>query len=390
MTPTAAIDQVLEQAVTSGQVPGVTAAAANADGMIYEGAFGRRGLAGPEPMTPDTVFRIASMTKAITGTAAMQMVEQGKLDLDRPAGDVLPFLASPMVLDGFDAAGQPKLRPAKGIVTLRKLLTHTAGFVYDTWNANMNRYAAKTGLPAARTGRIAALQAPLGFDPGERWEYGINIDVAGRMVEVASGQNLEAYFRDHIFAPLGIEDTGFVLQDRWKPRLAQVHARGEKGLSPVDAPLPAENPEFFPGGGGLFSTARDYLTFLQALMHGGAFNGARILKPETVALMGQNHMGALNVLPMKTSNPAMSNDCELFPGMDKKWGLSFLINTKDVPGARAAGSLAWAGINNTYYWLDPTRRVAGVLMTQILPFADPTVLDLLGRFERAVYQAGGQ
>jgi len=380
------IDKVLEEAVLSGQVPGVTAAAANADGVMYEGAFGRRSLAGDAAMTNDTVFRIASMTKAITGAAAMQMVEQGKLGLDQPASEILPFLASPMVLDGTDTNGEPKLRPAKGTITLRKLLTHTAGFVYDTWNAGMHRYAAKTGLPAARTGKIAALQAPLGFDPGERWEYGINIDVAGRMVEVASGQDLEAYFQDHLFRPLGMKDTGFVLQPRWKDRMAQVHTRDANGvLTPIESAAPAVSPEFYPGGGGLFSTSGDYLTFLRALMRGGELNGARILKPETVALMGQNHMDALNVLPMITSNPRMSNDCELFPGMDKKWGLTFLINTQDVPGARSAGSLAWAGINNTYYWLDPVRNIAGVLMTQVLPFADKTVLGLLDRFERAVY-----
>jgi methyl acetate hydrolase len=387
MPDTNSIDQVLRDAVTSGQVPGVVAAAANADGVMHVAAFGRRSLAGDAAMTTDTVFRIASMTKAITGAAAMQMVEQGKLSLDQPAGEVLPFLANPMVLDGTDANGEPKLRPAKGVVTLRKLLTHTAGFVYDTWNGEMNRYAAKTGQPAARTGKIAALHAPLGFDPGERWEYGINIDIAGRMVEVASGQDLESYFHQHLFRPLGMHDTGFVIKPQWKVRQAQVHQRENKGLTPIESLPPAENPEFYAGGGGLFSTAPDYLTFLRALMRGGELNGARILKPETVALMGQNHMGELNVLPMKTFNPRMSNDCELFPGMDKKWGLTFLINTQDVPGARSAGSLTWAGINNTYYWLDPVKRIAGVLMTQVLPFADPTVLGLLDRFERAVYAA---
>ena len=388
MPDTKAIDKVLEDAVASGQVPGVTATAANADGVIFDAAFGRRSLAGGGPMTTDTVFRIASMTKAVTGAAAMQMVELGQLNLDQPAGEILPFLTNPMVLDGFDAAGKPKLRPAKGVITLRKLLTHTAGFVYDTWNGEMNRYVVKTGLPAARTGKIAALQVPLACDPGERWEYGINIDIAGRMVEVASGKDLETYLQDHLFRPLGMPDSSFILQPRWKDRLAQVHARDEQGgLTPIESPPPAENPEFYPGGGGLFSTSRDYLTFLRALMRGGELNGARILRPETVALMGQNHMGALNVLPMKTFNPLMSNDCELFPGMDKKWGLTFLINTQDVPGARSAGSLAWAGVYNTYYWLDPVKRIAGVLMTQVLPFADPTVLGLLDRFERAIYAA---
>ena len=239
MPDTKAIDQVLRDAVTSGQVPGVTAAAANADGVMYVGAFGRRSLTGDAAMTTDTVFRIASMTKAITGAAAMQMVEQGKLSLDQPAGEILPFLANPMVLDGTDANGEPKLRPAKGVVTLRKLLTHTAGFVYDTWNGEMNRYAAKTGLPAARTGKIAALHAPLGFDPGERWEYGINIDIAGRMVEVASGQDLESYFQQHLFRPLGMNDTGFVIKPQWNGRQAQVHTRDEKGLTPIETLPPA-------------------------------------------------------------------------------------------------------------------------------------------------------
>lgn len=387
MANTTEIDRVLDAAVAAGSVPGVVAAAADADGVLYQGAHGRRGLGTDAAMTPDTVFRIASMTKAVTAAAAMQLVEQGKLALDQPAGEILPFLANPQVLDGFDADGQPRLRPARGTVTLRNLLTHTAGFVYDTWNEQMNRYAALTGLPAARTGKLAALSAPLGFDPGERWEYGINIDMAGRMVEVASGEDLETYLRRHLFDPLGMHDSGFVLRPEWQTRLAQVHARQADGtLTPLDVPPPPENPEFFPGGGGLFSTAHDYLIFLQALMHGGIWQGNRVLRPETVALMGQNHMGALDVLPMRTSNPRMSNHVELFPGMVKKWGLSFLINTEDSPGRRSAGSLAWAGLNNTYYWLDPARRVAGVVMTQILPFADQPVLDLLDRFEAAVYR----
>ena len=387
MRNTALIDRVLADGIAGINVAAVVAAAADADGVIYDEAFGRRSLTATARMTTDTVFRIASMTKAITATAAMQLVEQGKLDLDRPAGEVLPFLANPRVLLGYDNKGNAIMRAARGVVTLRKLLTHTAGFVYDTWNEDMCRFAEETGLPACRTGKLAALEAPLGFDPGERWEDGINIDMVGRMVEVASGENLEAYLRRHIFDPLGMPDTGFVLRPAWESRLAAVHSRGEDGsLTPIETARPAENPEFYAGGGGLFSTARDYLTFLQALMHGGRFNGARILKPETVALMGQNHMGALNVQPMLSYKPAISNDVELFPGMDKKWGLSFLINTQDVPGRRSAGSLAWAGINNTYYWLDPKKKVAGVLMTQVLPFGDHAVLGLLDRFEEAVYQ----
>jgi CubicO group peptidase (beta-lactamase class C family) len=251
----------------------------------------------------------------------------------------------------------------------------------------MFRYTQVTGLPAARTGLLAALKAPLAFDPGTRWEYGIGIDLAGRMVEVASGLDLETYMQRYIFGPLGMTDTSFIQRPEWAPRLATVHARqADESLTPLDIPPQTEQREFFPGGGGLFSTAPDYLRFLGALVHGGALEGARILQPDTVALMLQNHIGALNVQPMRSQIPRLSNDVELLPGMAKKWGLSFLINTEAGPAGRSAGSLAWAGLNNTYYWLDPVRHVAGVLMTQVLPFADATVLAALDDFERAVYE----
>jgi methyl acetate hydrolase len=391
MPSIALIDDTLTKFIAEGTIPGLVAAAAGRTGVVYESSFGRRDASRPTPMSADCVFRIASMTKAITGAAAMQMVEQEKLSLDQPAREILPFLAETKVLDGFDGNGSPLLRAPRGEITLRRLLTHTAGFVYDIWNENLRRYTAVTGLPPARTGKLAALTAPLGFDPGERWEYGINIDVAGRMVEVVSGLDLETYMQRHIFAPLGMVDTSFIQRPEWDNRLPAVHARQVDGtLKPLEvssAPAAPEPREFFPGGGGLFSTTADYLRFLQALMHGGVLDGQRILRPETVAMMGQNHMGGLNVLPMKTSDLQLSNDVDLFPGMPKKWGLSFLINTRDVPGGRSAGSLAWAGLNNTYYWLDPSRMVAGVLMTQILPFADRAVLDALDAFETAVYRS---
>jgi methyl acetate hydrolase len=391
MHNTALIDKVLAGAVTGGRIAGLAAAAADADGVFYSSAFGRLNVAMPARMTPDSVFRIASMTKAITAAAAMQMTEQGKLSLDQPAREILPFLADTKVLLGFDSNDRPLTRAPRTPITLRNLLTHTAGFVYDTWNEAMNRYARITELPAARTGKLAALSAPLNFDPGERWEYGINIDIAGRMVEVVSGLDLETYMQRHIFGPLGMVDTSFDPRPEWDNRLTTVHARQADGsLQPIATPPAATTErEFYPGGGGLFSTTSDYLRFLRALMHGGELDGQRILKAETVALMGQNHMGALEVLPLPSQIPAMSNNVNLFPGMVKKWGLSFLINTEPGPAGRSAGSLAWAGLNNTYYWLDPVKKVAGVLMTQTLPFADHTVLEALDAFEGAVYQAIG-
>ena len=379
-------NEALRAATEAGAIPGVVAAAATADGVFFQTAHGRRALPDGAPMTFDTVFRIASMTKAITATAAMQMVEQGRLDLDAPAGDVLPGLAAPQVLEGFDAAGAPRLRPARSPITLRRLLTHTAGFGYDTWNADLLAYARARDIPPARTGKLVALDMPLAFDPGSAWQYGINIDWVGRMIEAASGLDLETYLQRHVCGPLGMTDTSFLVRPDMEARLATVHARRDGRLDPLPGQI---NPprEFFGGGGGLHSTAGDYLTFLRMLLAGGTLDGARVLAAETVALMGQNHIGALEVQPMRTFLPAMSNDFEAFPGMPKKWGLSFLINTQPVPGGRSAGSLAWAGLNNTYFWLDPQEGVAGVIMTQVLPFGDPTVLELLEAFETSVYRA---
>jgi methyl acetate hydrolase len=387
MPNTAQIDSVLATAVSGGKIAGLVAAAADARGTIYQAAFGHRAISQPQPMTTDTVFRIASMTKAITAAAAMQLVEQAKLALDQPAKEILPFLANTKVLTGFDPQDQPILRAPRTPITLRNLLTHTAGFVYDTWNAEMHKFTRVTGLPAARTGKLEALTAPLNFDPGERWEYGINIDIAGRMVEQVSGLDLETYMQKHLFAPLGMTDTSFNQRPEWDSRLGPIHARQPDGSLVPLPPAPVVKREFYAGGGGLFSTASDYLLFLRGLMNGGELDGNRILKPETVALMFQNNMGELDVQPLPTQAPELSNPVNLFPGMKKKWGLSFLINTAAGPTGRSAGSLAWAGLNNTYYWLDPQKKIAGVFMTQTLPFADPTVLGALDAFESAVYQA---
>ncbi|MGA9315427.1 MAG: serine hydrolase domain-containing protein, partial [Solirubrobacteraceae bacterium] len=375
----------LRQAADQGAVPGVVALAMHDSRVVYQGAFGHRALPDGPAMSMDTVFRIASMTKAVTGVAAMQMVERGKLSLEAPAGEIVPELKEPVVLEGFDESGTPRTRPARRQITLRHLLTHTAGFGYDIWNSDIARYCRVTGLPAPRTGLLAGLRAPLTSDPGERWQYSISIDWAGRMVEAVSGMDLETYFQKRIFAPLGREDTSYEVRPHMLPRLATAYARKDGSLQPL---MIEPNPvrEFFPGGGGLHSTAGDYMRFLRMLMNGGELDGFRVLQPQTVADMARNHIDDLLVEKMVSYNPASSNDVELFPGMNKKWGLSFLINTEAGPCGRSAGSLAWAGLYNSYYWLDPRARVAGVLLTQILPFGDPVVLELLNAFERGVYE----
>jgi methyl acetate hydrolase len=383
---TAAIDALLENAVTAGDVPGVVALAADDRGVIYQGAFGCRGRDGEAPMTPDSVFWLASMTKAITSVAAMQLVEEGKLALDAPIARVLPELAERPVLTGFDDEGQPRLRPARQPITLRHLLTHTAGFGYDMWNAEIGRVMAQAGVPHAISRRRAALQTPLLFDPGERWTYGVNTDFVGRAVEAVSGRTLQAHFRDHILGPLGMNDTDFILTPAARARRVLMHQRQADGsLAPIDFE-PTEPLEFFMGGGGLYGTAGDYLRFLRMLLAGGTLDGVRILRPETVALMAENQIGDLEAGILRTVQPALSNDVDFFPGMRQKWGLGFLINTEDSPQGRKAGSLAWAGLGNTYFWIDRTANLTGVILMQILPFADQKAVALYGAFERALYQ----
>jgi CubicO group peptidase (beta-lactamase class C family) len=394
MQSKAQIDRILLQKSETKEIPGVVAVAASGSEVIYQGAFGKRDLGKDDPMTVDSVFWIASMTKAITTAGAMQLVEQGKLSLDEPIGKLLPDLASPQVLEGFDALGEPKLRPAKRPITLRQLMTHTAGFCYDLWNEDMARYLEKTGTPGIISCQNAALKLPITTDPGTRWDYGINIDFVGKAIEAASGKRLDAYLRDHIFAPLGMSDTAFKITDSMRQRLVGMHARGPDGSV---GPLPFEleqNPEFHMGGGGLYSTAGDYIKFCQMILNKGSGNGNRLLKPETVALMAQNNMGDLVVTRMVSAAAIYTNDVDLYPDIEKKWGLSFLINTAQTPEGRSAGSLAWAGLANTYFWIDPMRDVAGVILMQLLPFADGPCLEAFAGFERGIYAgldaAGGK
>lgn len=385
MQSQAEINNILKAATESGAVPGVVAAAATSSGPIYQAAVGKRDIGGTTPMTVDTVFWIASMTKAITSVAAMQLVEQGKLSLDEPISRVLPELANPQVLEGFSADGKPCLRPAKRPITLRHLLTHTAGFGYDIWNGDLGRYMELNQVPGIISCQNAALKSPLVFDPGDRWQYGINIDFVGKAVEAISGESLEQYFRLHIFEHLGMKDTGFVLGPSQRQRLAAMHVRAaDDSLTSAPFEIP-QQPEFFMGGGGLYGTAPDYLRFEMMLLNGGSLDGARILKPETVAEMTKNQIGELEVETLKTAIPQSSNDAKFFPGMVEKWGLGFTINTEQGPAGRSPGSLAWAGLGNTYFWIDPTRKLAGVILMQILPFADRKALDLYADFERAVY-----
>jgi methyl acetate hydrolase len=390
MPSTAGIDAALRHAVAAGEVPGVAAVAATDRGILYEGTFGDRDLAAGTEMTIDTVLRIASMTKAVTSVAAMQLVERGKLGLDDPIGHILPELAAPQVLEGFDAAGRPRLRPAVRPITLRRLLNHTAGFGYEMLSADLARFIRYTGIPSTRSGLLASLQLPLLFDPGERWEYGISTDWVGRAVEAVSGVPLDRYFGEHICRPLGMSDTIFSLSPTQRLRLARVHQRQADGsLTPIGIDLPPHNPEYWGGGDGLYSTALDFLTFLRMVLGAGRCGPVQVLRPATIALMAANQTGGLEAGVMRAPTGEVTHDLTFFPQMRCHWGLAWMISPQPSPNGRNAGSLSWGGAFNSYYWIDPRQRVTAVIMTQFLPFADRHALALYGAFERAVYEALG-
>ena len=381
-------DAILSEAVAEGAVPGVVAGVTSAEDDLYLAGFGERVLGGGDEMTPDTVGWIASMTKAVTGAAAMQLVEQGRLDLDSPAASVIPYLGEVGVLEGFDDNGEPRTRPPRRAITLRHLLTHTTGFSYEIWSDAIVRFQEATGTPGIITCENAALTTPLLFDPGDRWDYGINMDWAGKMVEAVSGQSLGEYLRENLLGPLGMNDTAFRITDEMRARLAKIHQRGEDGaLEPqMDLEIP-QDPEFEMGGGGLYGTIGDYLRFIRMILNRGRANGEQVLKPETVDMMSRNQMGDILVCELKTAIPPLSNDAEFFPGQPKSWGLSFMINNEEAPTGRSAGSLGWAGLANSFFWIDPTKGIGGAYLTQVLPFIDEKSFPLYTAFERAAYEA---
>ncbi|MFY9138439.1 serine hydrolase domain-containing protein [Zwartia sp.] len=382
------INAVLSEVIASGRIPGVAAAVTSLEETLYEGAFGVRAQGLETQMTPDTVMWIASMTKPLVGAAAMQLVEQGKLSLDDPIAHVLPEINAIQVVTGWDALGQPMLRPPKTPITLRHLMTHTAGFTSDIWSENSARFLKLNKLPRAGSGRRDALNIPLSFDPGERWEYGINIDWIGLAISAVTGMRLGEYLQKNITGPLAMHSTGFEITPSMRARLAKVHLRNhdDQSLSLLDFEVP-QHAEVDPGGGGMYSTASDYLRFTRMMLNHGRVNGQQILKPETVALMSKNAMGPLRVKMLSTINTNMSLDAEFFPGVEKTWGLTFMINEAPAPTGRSTGSLAWAGLPNAYFWIDPVRKIAGVLMMQILPFVDTSAIKLFTDFETAVYQS---
>ncbi len=374
----ASIDQGLREAVDRGDIAGVVVLATDSKGVVYSGAFGARDAAGTA-MTADTIFRIASMTKPVTSVALMQLIEQGQLSLDDSADKYLPAFRNLKVFASFDSAtGAYTLHAARRSPTVRELMTHTSGIAYNFVSPTVRDFKPREGE------RYEA--GPLLFEPGRRWLYGPSTLWVGKIVEAVSHQTLEDYFQEHIFRPLGMSDTSFIVPSDKQRRVATVRVREANGSLSERAqgnfPVPAE----FRGDGGLFSTAADYMRFERMIGNEGELDGKRLLKADTVRTMEHNQIGKMIVPTLKTAMPEVSNDVTIIDEGYDRWGLGFLISGRTFPGKRSAGSVSWAGIDNTYFWIDPNRGVAAVVLMQLLPFADPKALALSDAFERGVYE----
>ena len=382
---TEAIDAVLAEAVARGAVPNVTVLAADRNGVVYEGAAGPRVAGGDEPVSVDTHYRIMSMTKMVATVAALQQVEQGLLDLDAPVEQYRPEFADLQVLDGFDGE-TPRLRPPASKATVKQLITHTAGLGYWFFSPDLVRWEAATGTPNVLSGSEVVFGAPLIADPGTGFEYGINTDWLGRVVEAVSGMTLDVAVKEGVTGPLGMHETSFAPTAGQREGLVPIHLRGADGAWAASEIELNPEPEYYAGGHGLYSTPRDYLLLQRALLGNGELEGTRILQESTVEAAFTNQIGDLDFpAAIPTADPASTLDFAAGPGY--KWGYGLLLNTADVPGRRRAGSGAWAGLCNTHFWVDRTTGVTGAVYTQTLPFVTPEVFQVYADVESALYAA---
>lgn len=371
-----AIDRVLQEAVEAGVVPHVAAIAADRDGTIYEGGAGG--------VSTETTFRIMSMTKMVATTAALQQVEQGRLDLDAPVDDYCPAFRDVQVLVGFDGE-DPVLKPPASRATVRQLVTHTTGLGYWFWNADVLRWETATGTPNVLSGSEVIFTAPMVSEPGSQYVYGINTDWLGKVVEAASGNTLDVAVKDGITGPLGMDSTTFAPTADALAAAVPIHVKGDDGWIATDVEL-SQDPEYYAGGHGLYSTPRDYIRFERALLRGGELDGQRILRESTVAEAFTNQIGDLDFpAEIPTADPGSANTFTAGPGW--KWGLGLLLNTEDRPGMRRAWTGSWAGLCNTHFWVDPTSGVCASIYSNFLPFATPEAMALYADFEKALYAA---
>ncbi|MFT4125301.1 MAG: serine hydrolase domain-containing protein [Gordonia sp. (in: high G+C Gram-positive bacteria)] len=383
----AAVDEHL-RALDPATLPGVIAGVTSLDRTVHIGATGVRRAGTDTALTVDTVVGLYSTSKAVTATAALQLVDDGLLDLDAPAAVHLPEIGEIMVVDGFDD-GVPRLRPPRTAITMRHLLTHTSGFGYHSFDATLTRAIAALGLPDITTNQRPALRLPLLFDPGTRWLYGAGVDWAGLIVEAITGRRLGAVFGERIFAPLGMCDTGFERSAEQRARSSSVHLRRLDGSVKAlpDAPGP-DAPAQHMGGHGLFGTVGDYLAFLRLWLRDGLSDtGEQILSPGTAQAAWPNQLGARAITALPAVDTKSTHPIEFFPGTPKGWSLTGMTVQADAPTGRPAGSVGWAGLANLYYWADRRNGIAGFWAAQLFPFGDPIARDAALDFESAVYRA---
>ena len=374
---------ILDGAVANGDVPFVVAMQANADGVTWTGAAGQ--AAPGRDAATDTVYRIFSMTKAVGSTAAMMLVDRGRIGMDDPVDQYLPEMAASLrVLEGWDG-DTPQYRRPSFMPTLRQLATHTSGLAYEFWNAEIGGWMQKTGHPTVISGLNASLNYAMAFDPGERWDYGLGIDWLGKVVEAVDGRRIDAFLKEELFDPMGMADTACEVENHMASRLAGVKARGEDGIFGDFELAPPPNPEFYGMGHALYSTPADYLTFIRLFLNKGTMNGHKVMSEASVEQMLANSIGDLGIGKMVSLAPPMSADVHLFPGTTVTHSFGFVRVEEDVPEMRSAGAQGWAGVLNSHYWFDPAKGVAAVIMTQSLPFADPRFMGTYEAYEKAVY-----
>jgi methyl acetate hydrolase len=378
------LDRVIAGAVERQDAPFLVAMVGNRDGAVWSGAAGDRSTG--QAATVDTVFRIFSMTKAVGGMAAMILMDRGKLSADATVESIVPEFAMLKLLDGFDAAGAPILLAPTVKATVRHLATHTSGLVYEFWSTDMPRYMTATGAPTILSGLVSSMNYPLLFEPGTRWDYGIGIDWLGRVVEKVDGRRIDQFCREEILEPLGMTDTAFEVLPHMVSRLADVRIRGESGEFGEFAIAPPSNPEFYGMGHALYSTAPDYLRFLRMILHKGTLDGKRIISEAGLSSMLNNQIGNTPITCLKSTAPPLTADAEFFPGRKKSHSMAFMRFDEDIPGMRHAGSQGWAGVLNSHYWFDPKADMAGLIMTQSLPFVEPRFMNLYEQFEQAAYR----